>query len=79
MLGAGGQLDLDQTRRSYRGLGASDANRERLYRLTLAELDQMEIALRKVDGSPVRAEEPRQEGYDSEAVAEYFRQLSSTP
>ena len=79
LLGAGGQLDLDQTRRAYRGLGASDANRERLYRLTLAELDQMEIALRKVDGSPVRAEEPRQEGYDSEAVAEYFRQLSSTP
>ena len=68
--------DLAETRRSYRGLGASDANRERLYRLTLAELDQMEIALRKVDGTPVRAEE-REEGYDSEAVAEYFRQLST--
>ena len=79
VLGGEGRLDLDQTRRAYRGLGASDANRERLYRLTLAELDQMEIALRKVDGSPVRAEEPRQEDYDSEAVAEYFRQLSSSP
>ena len=76
VLGAGGVLDLAETRRTYRGLGASDANRERLYRLTLAELDQMEIALRKVDGSPVRAEE-REEGYDSEAVAEYFRELST--
>ena len=76
VLGAEGVLDLAETRRTYRGLGASDANRERLYRLTLTELDQMEIALRKVDGTPVRAEE-REEGYDSEAVAEYFRQLSS--
>ena len=76
ILGAQGGLDLAETRQTYRGLGASDANRERLYRLTLAELDQMEIALRKVDGASVRAEE-RQEGYDSEAVAEYFRQLSA--
>ena len=76
VLGPEGVLDLAATRRAYRGLGASDANRERLYRLTLAELDQMEIALRKVDGTPVRAEEP-EEGYDSAAVAEYFRQLSS--
>lgn len=76
VLGAQGVLDLAETRHAYRGLGASDANRERLYRLTLAELDQMEIALRKVDGTPVRAEE-REEGYDSEAVAEYFRQLSA--
>ncbi|MDE0040281.1 MAG: hypothetical protein OXU77_22370 [Gammaproteobacteria bacterium] len=76
VIGAQGVLDLAETRQTYRGLGASDANRERLYRLTLAELDQMEIALRKVDGAPVRAEE-REEGYDSEAVAEYFRQLSA--
>ena len=76
ILGAQGVLDLGESRQTYRGLGASDANRERLYRLTLAELDQMEIALRKVDGTPVRAEE-REEGYDSEAVAEYFRQLSA--
>ncbi|MDE0661905.1 MAG: hypothetical protein OXI79_19915 [Gammaproteobacteria bacterium] len=75
-LGRERALDLAETRRGYRGLGARDANRERLYRLTLAELDQMEIALRKVDGSPVRAEAP-EEGYDSAAVAEYFRQLSS--
>ena len=77
VLGGQGVLGLAETRRSYRGLGASDANRERLYRLTLAELDQMEIALRKVDGTPVRTEE-REEGYDSEAVAEYFRQLSTS-
>ena len=76
VLGAQGVLDLAESRQTYRGLGASDANRERLYRLTLTELDQMEIALRKVDGTPVRAEE-REEGYDSEAVAEYFRQLST--
>ena len=76
VLDAEGRLDLAETRRTYRGLGADDANRERLYRLTLADLDQMEIALRKVDGAPVRAEE-HDEGYDSEAVAEYFRRLSS--
>lgn len=76
VLGPTGVLDLAETRRAYRGLGASAANRERLYRLTLAELDQMEIALRKVEGTSVRAEEP-EEGYDSEAVAEYFRQLST--
>lgn len=71
-----GRLDLAETRRTYRGWGAGEANRERLFRLMLAELDQMEIVLRKVDGTPVRAEE-REEGYDSEAVAEYFRHLSS--
>jgi len=76
VLGSQGVLNFVESRQTYRGLGASDANRERLYRLTLAELDQMEIALRKVDGTPVRAEE-REEGYDSEAVAEYFRQLST--
>lgn len=76
VLGREGMLDFAESRQAYRGLGASDANRERLYRLMLAELDQMEIALRKVDGTPVRAEE-REEGYDSEAVAEYFRQLST--
>ena len=78
ILGAQGVLDLAATQQAYRVLGASDANRERLYRLMLAELDQMEIALRKVDGTPVRAEE-REQGYDSEAVAEYFRQLSTGP
>ena len=76
VLGSQGVLDFAESRQTYRGLGASDANRERLYRLTLTELDQMEIALRKVDGTPVRAEE-REQGYDSEAVAEYFRQLST--
>ncbi len=76
VLGPAGVLDLAETRRAYRGIGARDANRERLYRLTLAELDQMEIALRKVDGTPVRAEEP-EAGYDSAAVAAYFRQLSA--
>ena len=77
VLGAEGRLDLAETRRDYRGLGASDANRERLYRLTLAELDKMELALGRVEGVPIRAEEPRDEGYDSEAVARYFRHLSS--
>ena len=79
ILGGQGSLDLAETRRTYRGLGASEANRERLYRLTLAELDQLEIALGKVHGTPIRAEEPRDEAYDSAAVAEYFRRLSSGP
>ena len=72
-----GRLDLVEMRRDYRGLGASDANRERLYQLTLAELDKMELTLGRVEGVPIRAEEPRDEGYDSEAVARYFRHLSS--
>ena len=77
VLGVEGRLDLAAMRGNYRGLGASEANRERLYRLTLAELDRMEIALGKVDGAPIRAEEPRGEDYDAEDVARYFRHLSS--
>ena len=79
ILGGHGSLDLAETRRTYRGLGATEANRDRLYRLTLAELDQLEIALGKVDGTPIRAEEVRDDGYDSAAVAKYFRNLSSGP
>ena len=71
-----GELDFSEDQRAYRGLGASPENRERLYRLTLAELDRLEIALGKVDGAAIRAEEPRDEGYDSDAVARYFRELS---
>ena len=48
--------------------GASPENRERLYRLTLAELDRLEVALGKVDGAAIRAEEPRDEAYDADDV-----------
>ena len=71
-----GTLDLAAMRARYRGLGADGQNRERLYRMTLAELDRLEIALGKVDGAAVRAPQPRDDGYDSAAVARYFRQLS---
>ena len=43
-------LDLAAMRARYRGLGASESNRERLYRLTLTELDRLEVALGKVEG-----------------------------
>jgi len=72
-----GELDFADHRRAYRGLGANPENRERLYRMTLAELDQLEVALGKVDGAKIRAQEPRDEGYDSDAVARYFRELSA--
>ena len=71
-----GALDMEAMRARYRGLGAADQNRERLYRMTLAELDRLEISLGKVDGAAVRAPQPRDDGYDSRAVARYFRQLS---
>ena len=69
-------LDLAAMRARYRGLGASESNRERLYRLTLTELDRLEVALGKVEGAGVRARQPRDSGYESAAVARYFRQLS---
>lgn len=71
-----GSLDLAAMRARYRGLGASESNQERLYRLTLDELDRLEIALGKVEAGSVRATPPRDSGYESAAVARYFRQLS---
>ena len=71
-----GAMDMEAMRARYRGLGASEDNRERLYRLTLAELDRLEIALGKVEAGSVRATPPRDSGYESAAVARYFRQLS---
>ena len=68
--------DLEATRARYRGLGAAAANSERLYRMTLAELDRLEIEFGKVDGGNVRVAEPRDRGYESPAVARYFRALS---
>ena len=71
-----GLLDFEAMRARYRGLGASESNRERLYRLTLDELDRLEVALGKVEAGSVRAAPPRDSGYESAAVARYFRQLS---
>ena len=69
-------MDMEAMRARYRGLGASEGNRERLYRLTLDELDRLEVALGKVEAGSVRATPPRDSGYESAAVARYFRQLS---
>jgi hypothetical protein len=77
VLEGGAAPDLSAMRDSYRGLGASAANRERLYRLALAELDRMEVALGKASRqASVRAAGPREEGYDERPVADYFRRLS---
>ena len=68
---------LGRTR--YLGRGADAANGERLYRMTLAQLDQIEIALGKVEGTPIRVEQLRDDAYHSNAVARYFRRLSCAP
>ena len=60
----------------YRGLGADAANRDRLVAMTLARLDQIEIALGRVEGVRVQAGRPRDRAYDSRQVAHYFRLLS---
>lgn len=60
----------------YRGLGADAANRARLVTMTLARLDQIEIALGQVEDVPVQAGRPRDSAYDSQQVARYFRLLS---
>ena len=70
--GAGG-------RARHVGRGADAANGERLYRMTLAQLDQIEIALGKVEGTPIRVEQLRDDAYHSNAVARYFRRLSCAP
>ncbi len=71
-----GALDLRELRQRYRGLGANAANREHLYRTMLAQLDRLELALGKTEGATVRAQRPRDDAYDDQAVARYFRQLS---
>ncbi len=77
VLEGGAAPDLSAMRESYRGLGANESNRERLYRLALAELDRMEVALAKAGReASVRAARPREEGYDERPVADYFRRLS---
>ena len=58
------------------GLGADAANRDRLVAMTLARLDQIEIALGRVEGVRVQAGRPRDRAYDSQQVARYFRLLS---
>ena len=65
-----------ETAARYRELGTSNANSQRLYRMTLAQLDQLEVALGKTAGAPIRAQELRDDAYDSNAVARYFRRLS---
>ena len=62
--------------RAYRGRGASAANRQRLADMVAAHLDRIEIALAMAATAPVRAEAEREDGYDSDEVARYFRQLS---
>ena len=82
-LDGSGSLDRDAARRlaeasagRYQGRGAADANAETLFRMTLARLDQIEMALGEADGAGIRSHRPRDGAYDDQAVARYFRQLS---
>ena len=68
--------DLSPDRARYRALGTSGANTERLYRMTLDRLDRLEVTFARSGATGIRAEEPRDDAYDSEEVARYFRQLS---
>ena len=76
VLGPGDRPDLSPDRTQYRALGTSGENRERLYRMTLDRLDRLEITLARSGRTGIRAEAPRDDAYDSEDVARYFRQLS---
>ncbi|HEX7036264.1 MAG TPA: hypothetical protein VF210_10840 [Pseudomonadales bacterium] len=60
----------------YHIRGTAPENTEALYRLTLEQLDLMEVALETADAPPVRAQQPRDAGRESSAVARYFRDLS---
>ena len=68
--------DLSRDRADYAGLGAADRNAERLHRMTLERLDRVEVALAGSGDVTIRAEEPRDDAYDSAEVARYFRRLS---
>ncbi len=68
--------DLSRDRADYAGLGAADRNAERLHRMTLERLDRVEVALAGSGDVTIRAQEPRDDAYDSAEVARYFRRLS---
>ncbi|MYE84016.1 MAG: hypothetical protein F4X36_19660 [Gammaproteobacteria bacterium] len=76
VLGPDGTPDLSPDRARYRALGTSGANTERLYRMTLDRLDRLEVTLALSGRAGIRAEAPRNDAYDSEEVARYFRSLS---
>ncbi len=76
VLGPGDRPDLSPDRAQYRALGTSGENTERLYRMTLDRLDRLEITLLRSGRAGIRAEARRDDAYDSEDVARYFRQLS---
>ena len=76
VLGPGDRPDLAADRARYRALGTSGENTEPLYRMTLERLDRLEVTLVRSGSAGIRAEEARDDAYDSQDVARYFRQLS---
>ncbi len=76
VLGPDDAPDLSPDRARYRALGTSGGNTERLYRMTLDRLDRLEVTLARPGRAGIRAEAPRDDAYDSEEVARYFRSLS---
>ena len=68
--------DLSRNRAGYEGLGAAQRNAERLHGMVLERLDRVEVALAGSGDVTIRAQEPRDDAYDSAEVARYFRQLS---
>lgn len=71
--GLEGRDGVERGRYEIRGTAAE--NDAALLRLAEERLDLLEAALRMRDGSPVRAQQPRQPERDSAAAARYFESL----
>jgi hypothetical protein len=74
--GDGFEFDTGQSRARYVPRGTDSANDEALAQMTRDRLDLIEATLLNRDAAPIRAQEPRDDGRDSEAAARYFRDLS---
>jgi hypothetical protein len=74
-LGEGFELDTTLSREAYFERGTDAANTAALVQLMKDRLDLIEAALLNPQAAPIRAQEPRDQGRDSEAAAEYFREL----
>ncbi|MEM8765975.1 MAG: hypothetical protein AAGE43_00920 [Pseudomonadota bacterium] len=75
-LGEEFRFDTRYSREAYSERGTNAANTQVLAELMSDRLDLMEAALTNRGTLPIRAQEPRDEGRDSDAAARYFETLS---
>jgi hypothetical protein len=76
-LGVGPTPDTRLDRENYVPRGTDATNNERLASLISDRLDLLEAALLNIERSPMRAQMPRDSARDSNAAAEYFRELGA--